>query len=78
MSEFKQYRVKMNVEIRKVTPVEIELGLIELLDRGIEVDVENQDNGSPKKGDMIVKSDFNTGGWLVTNQYFNDNYELIK
>tara|TARA_R110002012_G_scaffold262505_3_gene444828 strand:+ start:2131 stop:2346 length:216 start_codon:yes stop_codon:yes gene_type:complete len=36
-------------------------------------------NGSPKKGDMIaVNPKDNTDFWLVSEQYFKDNYEYVS
>ena len=46
---------------------------------GVSISEADQKNGSPKKGDMIAINPKNSGDrWLVAEQFFKDNYELVK
>lgn len=43
---------------------------------GVSISVEDENNGSPKLGDMIAKNPNNPSDmWLVNAEYFKNNYE---
>ena len=45
---------------------------------GIPVSESDQNNGSPKEGDMIARNPKNNDDkWLVAKKYFEDNLELV-
>ena len=45
---------------------------------GVSISKADKDNGSPKEGDMVAINPKNPNDrWLVAEQYFKDNYELI-
>jgi len=45
----------------------------------VSISVEDLANGSPKIGDMIARNPKNHNDqWLVAQQYFSDNFELIQ
>jgi hypothetical protein len=71
MSDFKQYRRKQIAELRPYVPGEA-------LD-GVSISQVDRDTGSPKVGDMIARNPKNHGDqWLVSAQYFADNFEPIS
>ena len=45
---------------------------------GVSISVPDQNDGSPKEGDMIAISKDNPADrWLVAAKFFNDNYEKV-
>ena len=72
MSEFKRYKRKGLSEMRTVVNGEI-------FDHRLSISEEERKAGSPKEGDMIARNPKNhKDQWLVTEEYFNDNLELVK
>jgi len=72
MSEFKRYKRKGLSEMRTVVNGEI-------FDHRLSISEEDRKAGSPKEGDMIARNPKNhKDQWLVTEEYFNDNLELVK
>lgn len=70
MSEFKQYR---RVQIAELRPYI----LGELIDH-VSISGPDRADGSPKSGDMIARNPKNhSDQWLVTAQYFADNFEPL-
>ena len=68
---FKQYRRKQIAELRPYVPGEEWV-------KTISVSVADQENGSPKLGDMIARNPKNHADqWLVAAQYFVDNFEPV-
>ena len=86
MTKFKQYRRKQIAELRPVEGSEIEYFAIQgrlFADNtgDIQISISDVDlqNGSPKIGDMIARNPKNhEDQWLVSEQYFNDNFEVIN
>ena len=69
MSEFKRYRRKQIAELRPYVPGE------QLSDR-ISISAADKAAGSPKDGDMIARNPKNHDDqWLVSRQYFTENFE---
>lgn len=69
--QFKQYR---RVQIAELRPF-IEG---EKLPEFISISIADRANGSPKVGDMIARNPNNHADqWLVSEQYFKDNFEPI-
>lgn len=69
MSEFKRYRRKQIAELRPYVPGE------KLSDR-VSISAADIAAGSPKDGDMIARNPKNHDDqWLVSRQYFHDNFE---
>lgn len=86
MSKFKEYRRTQKDELRSVTEADIEqYELLSILTinnhfekRRISISEEDRKNGSPKKGDMIARNPKNHNDqWLVSEEYFNENFEEI-
>lgn len=72
MSEFKQYRRKQIAELRP-----FELG--ESLSEKVSISKADRENGSPKPGDMIARNPKNHDDqWLVTKEYFEENFEPVE
>lgn len=70
MSDFKQYRRKQIAELREWQSGD---DLSE-----VSVSVEDLKNGSPLPGDMIARNPKNHNDqWLVSAQYFFDNFEEV-
>lgn len=70
MGEFKQYRRKQIAELR---PYEESEDL-----SGVSISYSDRLNGSPKLGDMIARNPKNHDDkWLVSAQYFVDNFEAM-
>ena len=68
---FKQYRRTQIAEMRPYHPGES-------VD-GISISGADRDAGSPKPGDMIARNPKNHADrWLVTAQYFIDNFEPVS
>ncbi len=68
MTDFKQYRRKQIAELR---PYELGEVLV-----GVSISVPDKEAGSPKIGDMIARNPKNHADkWLVSAQYFVDNFE---
>jgi hypothetical protein len=68
---FKQYRRTQIAEMRPYEPGES-------VD-GISISPADQDAGSPKLGDMIARNPKNHADrWLVSAQYFTDNFEPVS
>ncbi len=71
-SEFKKYRRKQIAELRPYVPGE------ELSDR-VSISQADRDAGSPKKGDMIARNpDNHDDQWLVSQEYFESNFEPVE
>lgn len=71
MSEFSQYRKKGTTELRPYEPGE-QLG------ENVTLSADDKEAGSPKAGDMIARNPNNHNDqWLVSAQYFADNYEPV-
>jgi hypothetical protein len=85
MENFKKYRRTQISEMRAVTDEDIEVfcSLDALRTNGVvgfKVSISDADrqNGSPKIGDMIARNPKNHADqWLVSKQYFEDNFEPI-
>lgn len=66
--DFKQYR---RTQIAEMTPWHIGFNM-----SGVSISKPDQENGSPKEGDMIARNPKNHNDvWLVAAQYFADNFE---
>jgi hypothetical protein len=69
--KYKQYRRKKITELRPYEPGEV-------LD-GVAINVVDQNNGSPKAGDMIARNPINhSEKWLVSKKAFEDNFEDLE
>lgn len=82
MSQFRTYRKKGVTELRPVTHGECRgyhtYGGLKVNNVEVSISKEDLKNGSPKKGDMIARNPKNRKDvWLVSEKYFNDNFELI-
>lgn len=83
--EFKKYRRIQIAEMRCVTYADIRAFKIDkyphvMRDTEFKVSISDADktNGSPKIGDMIARNPKNhEDKWLVAEQYFKDNFELL-
>jgi hypothetical protein len=80
--EFTKYRRTQIAEMRPMTEEEKELGRLIVTKthsrKAISVSETDLQNGSPKSGDMIARNPINHDDqWLVANQYFKDNFELL-
>ena len=76
MKEFKQFRRKGLAEMRPVSDLEVTKGVQELLDYSISISQVDIDSGSPCALDMIARNPNNhQDQWLVSAQYFHDNFE---
>ena len=78
--DFKRFQRKGLIELREVSEVEIiggadsSIGL--LFGSSVSVNLEDINNGSPKRGDMIARNpDNHNDQWLVNADYFKKNYE---
>lgn len=72
-TRFKQYRRKQIAELRPLEPGE---ALDTLQAAGISVSKEDAAAGSPREGDKIARNPKNHADqWLVSAQYFADNFE---
>ena len=73
--EFKKYRKRGVTLMHK-----FESGMLypkELWD-SISISPEDRKNGSPKDGDMIARNPNNPNDmWLVSKEYFEENYEAV-
>jgi len=85
MTQFKKHRRKQIAELRPVTQKDVESfkAYGDLFDKNVHTPVsvsqEDSKNGSPKIGDMIARNPKNhRDQWLVNEQYYNDNFELIE
>lgn len=68
--EFKQYRRSQIAELRPYEPGE------QLID--VSISAEDRRAGSPIRGDMIARNPKNhKDQWLVSAQYFADNFEPV-
>jgi hypothetical protein len=68
MNEFKSYRKKLVSEMRPYKQGEILYK--------VSISKEDIENGSPKPGDMIARNPKNHNDqWLVSKEYFEDNFE---
>jgi hypothetical protein len=71
MSDFMQYRRKDIAELRPYIPGETL--------QGVSISRVDRDAGSPRPGDMIARNPKNHADqWLVSAQYFADNFEPIN
>ena len=70
--EFKRYRRKQIAEIRPYVAGE-------KLGERVSISAADREAGSPKEGDMIARnpSDHNDQ-WLVSKDYFEENFEAIE
>jgi hypothetical protein len=69
MSEFKKYIRKQIAELRPYQEGE-------QLSERVSVSKADKESGSPKTGDMIARNPKNhEDQWLVSKQYFEDNFE---
>lgn len=83
MNVFKKYRRSQIAEMRPVTEKDIanyksDRAPHSIRDTEFKVSVSkvDEDNGSPKIGDMIARNPNNHNDqWLVAEQYFKDNFE---
>lgn len=80
MESFKKYRRTQIAEMRPVTKEDVELGRLittSTRDRvAVSISDVDKSNGSPKIGDMIARNPKNHNDqWLVSEQYFKDNFE---
>ena len=79
MSKFKKYNRVAVAEAREVTPREIADGIFALLDTRISVSKADQEEGSPKAGDMIARNPENhEDQWLIAADYFTVNFKGIS
>lgn len=84
---FKQYRRKQIAELRPIEQSDIDqfeqhrmLIAYKIADNWIPVSISDADlkAGSPKIGDMVARNPKNyIDQWLVSKQYFEDNFESI-
>ena len=73
MTDFVQYRRKQIAELRPWVLRELPLN-----QQGISLSPADYEAGSPKEGDMIARNPANHADqWLVSAQYFADNFEPI-
>lgn len=85
MNEFKQYRRTQIAEMRPVTDTDIkafqadkQIHSIKDTEFKVSISDVDQQNGSPKTGDMIARNPKNHNDqWLVAKKYFEDNFEEI-
>jgi len=78
-NEFKKHRRTAIAELRKVTPFEIKHGKDALQQQKISLSPADEMNGSPKPGDMIARNPKNHDDqWLVSYEYYIDNFEPIE
>ena len=76
--EFKKYRRTAISEMREVTKEEIEAGYAVLMESRISISKSDIEKGSPKQGDMIARNPKDHDDlWLVSKEYFEDNFEKI-
>jgi hypothetical protein len=76
MSEFKQYRRKNIAEARSVTEQDIQDILFGKT--RISLSQADEENGSPKIGDMVARNPLNhEDQWLIAEKYFKENFEEI-
>lgn len=72
MHNFQKYRRTNIAEMRPYLEGEA-------LEESVSISVADVANGSPKVGDMIARNPNNHNDqWLVAEQYFLDNFELIQ
>ncbi len=70
MAAFQQYRRKQIAELRPYVPGEST--------NHISISAQDALAGSPKEGDMIARNPKNHADmWLVSAQYFADNFEPL-
>jgi hypothetical protein len=68
MTEFKRYRRKQIAELRPWQPGDDM--------SNVSISVADKEAGSPRVGDMVARNPKNHADqWLVTAQYFADNFE---
>lgn len=85
MEDFKKFRRTQIAEMREVTEADItafeqDKFIHSLKDTEFKVSISDSDlkNGSPKLGDMIARNPINHNDqWLVAEQYFKDNFEMV-
>jgi len=77
---FHTYRRKNTTELRCITKEEVDAGAQHMRDHTvISISQADIDDGSPKMGDMIARNPCNPEDqWLVNENYFLDNFELVK
>jgi hypothetical protein len=72
MSVFKRYQRKQVAELRPYEEGEV------LNDR-VSISISDQEQGSPKVGDMIARNPINHDDqWLVNKDYFEANFEPVE
>jgi len=75
-SEFKQYRRKNIAEAREITEQDIKDILFGKT--RISLSQADEENGSPKMGDMVARNPLNHDDqWLIAEKYFKENFEEI-
>ena len=83
MDKFNQYKRTQIAEMRPVTQEDIDIFKANkeiTISKLYKVSISSADleNGSPKIGDMIARNPKNhIDQWLVTEQYFKDNFESV-
>lgn len=87
MKPFEQYQRKQIVELRPVEVDDIQkydnysgnMPTEEKKGNWVSISDKDKRNGSPKIGDIIARNPKNhCDQWLVTEQYFEDNFEPIE
>ena len=79
--EFRKFIRKQVAELRAIEDYEIKLFKIDgklkpYLDVEVSISQEDLKNGSPRLGDMVARNPKNyLDQWLVSEQYFNDNFK---
>lgn len=77
MNEFKQYKKKTITELRPVTQEDIDMDFDEFSDK-VSISPFDAVNDSSKLGDMIARNSKDHNDlWLVSEQFFKDNYEAL-
>ena len=78
-SKFKKYTRTGVAEMRPVTKREINEGaMIMSMYSTISISIEDIENGSPKKGDMVARNVKNhSDQWLVAGDYVKDNFKEV-
>ena len=76
---WQKYRKSQYTEMRPVTEREELQGRHFIEREDISISPADTKNGSPKVGDMIARNPNNHGDkWLVSEEYFTNNYELME
>jgi len=74
---YTNYRKKNVQPMRPVTKEEAKLSANDLMEKGISISAADEENGSPKVGDMIAINPNNTKDkWLIAKDFHQENYEI--